>query len=92
MIRNLLLAAAFTGLTAASAFAAGPSLVGEGDAPHVVYDAPSANIVGSANASVTGAPDQVHYEAQRVFRTQAPSDDYGFGVNQPWQIQVDSNN
>ncbi len=92
MIRNLLLAAAFTGLTAASAFAAGPRLVGEGDAPHVVYDAPSANIVGGANATVTGTPDTAHYETRRVFHTQAPSDDYSYGTNQPWQIQVDSNN
>ena len=87
MIRNLLLAAAFTGLTAAGALAAGPQLVDEGSSPTIVYDAPSANIVGSANATVTGAPGQVQYETQRVFRTQAPS-----LARQPSQIVVDSSN
>ena len=92
MIRNLLLAAAFTGLTAATAFASGPVLLDEANSPTVVYDAPSRNIVGSANSTVSGSPGQTQYETQRVLRTQAPSSHYDFGVNQPWQIEVNSSN
>ena len=74
MIRTTLLAAAVAGLFSVNAFAqTGPRLVGEGNNPHVEYDAPSPNVVGSANATVTGAPGQVHYETLRVFRTQAPT-------------------
>lgn len=87
MIRNLFLAAAFSSLTAASAFAAGPQLVDEANSPTVVYDAPSANVVGSANATVSGAPGQTQYETQRVFRTQSPSI-----ARNPSQIVVDSSN
>lgn len=92
MIRTTLLAAAAAGLFSASAFAAGPVLVDEANSPHVVYDMPSANIVGSAFATVTGTPGTTHYETQRVFRTQAPPASYDFNVNQPWQIEVDSSN
>jgi len=93
MIRTALLAAATVGLFSVNAFAqSGPRFVGEGNNPHVEYDVPSANIVGSANATVSGAPGQARYETQRVFRTQAPAADYGFGVDQPWQIEVRSSN
>lgn len=92
MIRTTLLAAAAAGLFSASAFAAGPVLVDEAYSPHIVYDAPSANIVGSANARVSGTPSTTSYETLRVFRTQAPPASYDFGVNQPWQLEVDSSN
>lgn len=90
---TLLAAAAVVGLFSATASAqsgftpSGPRLVGEGDNPHVEYDAPSANIVGIAEATVTGAPDQTQYETLRVFRTQAPS-----LARNPSQIVVDSSN
>jgi hypothetical protein len=93
MIRTTFLAAAVVGLFSATAFAqsgftpSGPRLVGEGNNPHVEYDAPSANIVGSANATVTGAPGQTQYDTQRVFRTQSPS-----VARDPSQIKVDSSN
>ncbi|WP_421992745.1 hypothetical protein [Roseococcus sp.] len=93
MFRTTLLAAAVAGLFSVSAFAqsgfspSGPRLVGEGNNPHVVYDAPSANVVGSAQATVTGGPDESQYETQRVFRTQAP----GF-ARDPAQIPVNSSN
>ncbi|WP_424814466.1 hypothetical protein [Roseococcus sp. YIM B11640] len=97
IIRNALLAAAFTGLLSASAFAQsaprGPVLQDEGWSPTVVYDAPSANIVGGAIASVTGSPDAMQYETHRVDATQRPvaPQAYVYGTRQAWQIEVDSN-
>jgi len=86
MIRTTLLAATVAGLFSATAFAqSNPHFVGEGNNPHVTYDAPSANIVGSADATVSGTPGQTRYETQRVYRTQPPS-----FARQPSQIQVDS--
>lgn len=87
MIRNLLLAAAFTGLSTVAFAQSNPHFIGEGNNPHVAYDAPSANIVGSADATVTGAPGQAQYETQRVYRTQAPSI-----ARDPTQIEVESSN
>ncbi|WP_421993371.1 hypothetical protein [Roseococcus sp.] len=74
MIRNLLLAAAFSGLSTLAVAQSNPHFIGEGSNPHVAYDAPSANVVGSADAFVTGGPDSTtSYETRQVFRTQAPS-------------------
>jgi hypothetical protein len=87
MIRNLLLAAAFTGLSTMAFAQSNPHFVGEGNNPHVAYDAPSANIVGAADATVSGAPGQVHYETQRVYRTQAPT-----AARDPSSIVVRSHN
>jgi hypothetical protein len=87
MIRNILLAAAFTGLTAVSALASGPRVIDEAGSPTIVYDEPSANVVGSADAFVTGGPHATNYETRRVFRTQAPG-----LARDPSQIVVDSSN
>ena len=87
MIRTTLLAAAAAGLFSASAFASGPVLLDEASSPTVVYDAPSANIVGQAEATVSGASGQTQYETRRVLRTQAPS-----YARNPSQIVVDSSN
>jgi len=92
MIRNLLLAAAFSSLSTLAFAQSNPHFVGEGNNPHVEYDAPTPNIVGSALATVSGSPGQTEYRTLRVFRTQSPSPDYPYGVNQPWQIPVDSSN
>ncbi|MBS7811087.1 hypothetical protein [Roseococcus pinisoli] len=91
MIRTTLLATAVASIFSLSAFAqTGPRLVGEGDNPHVVYDVPSNNIVGSADATVTGPSDQAEYVTRRVFQTQRPTPNYQFGVNQPWQLETSS--
>ncbi|TCH96658.1 hypothetical protein EJV46_18925 [Roseococcus sp. SYP-B2431] len=87
MIRNLLLATAFSGLSTLALAQSNPHFVGEGNNPHVAYDAPTPNIVGSADAFVSGGPDSVHYETRQVFRTQAPS-----VARNPAQIVVDSSN
>lgn len=87
MIRTTFLAAAAAALLSAPAFAAGPVLVDEANSPTIVYDMPSANIVGSADATVSGAPGQTQYETRQVFRTQAPS-----LARNPSQIVVDSSN
>jgi hypothetical protein len=87
MIRNLLIAAAFSGLSTVAFAQSNPHFVGEGNNPHVAYDAPTANIVGSANATVSGTPSTTHYETQRVYRTQAPS-----FARDPSQIEVNSRN
>ena len=73
MIRNLLIAAAFSGLSTVAFAQSNPHFVSEGNNPHVAYDAPSANVVGSADAFVTGGPDSTHYETRQVFRNQAPT-------------------
>lgn len=87
MIRNLLLAAAFSGLSTMAFAQSNPHFVGEGNNPHVAYDAPTPNIVGSADAFVTGGPDSTSYQTRQVFRTQAPS-----VARQPSSIVVDSSN
>jgi len=87
MIRNLLLAAAFTGLSTMAFAQSNPHFVDEGSNPHVAYDAPSPNVVGSADAFVTGTPGTTRYETRQVFRTQAPS-----LARNPSQIEVDSSN
>jgi hypothetical protein len=87
MIRNLLIAAAFSGLSTVAFAQSNPHFVGEGSNPHVAYDAPSANVVGSADAFVTGGPDSTHYETRQVFRTQSPS-----LARNPSQIEAQSSN
>jgi len=87
MFRNILFAAAATGLLSATAFAQ--------TAPQATA-APSASswpsIVGGASASVTGSPHDEKYHTQHVFRTQnAPDPEaYPYGVDEDWQIPVKS--
>jgi len=57
---------------AGTAFAAGPTVVGTGDNASVVYDTPSANIVGGALVRVVGSGDNASTEATRIEAAQAP--------------------
>jgi len=74
----------------ASATIIGPRIIGDANGWSVVYDTPSANIVGSANATVSGSADDRDYMTQRVIATQQRSSVYGYGVNQNWTIRVES--
>lgn len=95
MIRTTLLATMFASLLSVGAFAqaadVGPRLLNDGEQPHVVYSAPSQNIVGRADAAVSGgAADQTEYVTRHVYQTQRQASGYAFGVRQPWQLNVDS--
>jgi len=74
----------------ASAATIGPRIIGDADGWSVVYDTPSANIVGSANATVGGSENDHEYMTQRVIATQRRSSLYGYGVNQNWTVRVES--
>ena len=88
MLRNVLFAAAMTGLFSAAAFA-------QSNSPQTVIVQPTPSwqsIVGGANAVVTGSPHEQEYHTRQVFRTQTPPDAeaYPYGVDQNWQIPVKS--
>jgi hypothetical protein len=92
MFRKMLIAGFIaTAATFGAQAATGPMVVDESQSRSVVYDTPSANIVGSANATVSGNEQDHDYMTQRVLATQRPSAMYGFGVNQNWSIRVENN-
>ena len=92
MSRKILLATfiATAGAFSASASTTGPRIIGVPNGWSVVYDVPSANIVGSANATVSGSAEGHDYTTQRVFATQRPARAYSYGVNQNWAIRAES--
>ncbi|MEI6160039.1 MAG: hypothetical protein WCP77_09415 [Roseococcus sp.] len=90
---NKILIAGFIATAAAfgAQAASGPMVVDESQSRSVVYDMPSANIVGSANATVSGNEQDHDYMTQRVITTQRPAGMYGYGRDQNWSVRVDSN-
>jgi len=92
MFRKVLFATliATAGAFSASATTTGPRIIGDSNGWSVVYDTPSANIVGSANATVGGSEEDHDYQTQRVFATQRPASSYAYGVNQNWTVRVES--
>jgi len=92
MFRKVLFATliATAGAFSASATTIGPRIIGDSNGWSVVYDVPSANIVGSANATIGGSAEGYDYPTQRVFATQRPASAYGYGVNQNWAVGVES--
>ncbi len=92
MLRKILFASliATAGAFGASANTTGPRIIGDSSGWSVVYDVPSANIVGSANATVSGSAESRDYTTQRVFATQPRANIYGYGVSQNWTVRVES--
>ncbi|UPY39110.1 hypothetical protein [Sediminicoccus sp. KRV36] len=92
MFRKILVAGFLATAAIFSAQAAtGPMVVDEAQSRSVIYDMPSANIVGSANATVSGNAQDHDYMTQRVITTQRPANMYGFGRDQNWSIRVENN-
>lgn len=92
MFRKILMASLIMSASAFGALAAtGPQVMDEAQSRSITYDMPSANIVGSANATITGGDTDRDYMTQRVLRTQRADGMYRFGTRQNWTIGVDSN-
>lgn len=94
MFRKILFASliATASAFAASAATTGPRVIDESQSHSIVYDMPSANIVGSANATFSGSADDHDYMTQRVIATQRPASIYAYGVDQNWSIRVENTN